>query len=106
MKKLTLTVLVAVGIFSGCTKYKKVTNGEDGTAASLHVVACCQDNVGGTLSYPSFLPSEHIQLCQTVKNACASNNCQYNNATYLAMSTDCGNQGYKIGDEYYKGKGY
>jgi hypothetical protein len=57
------------------------------------------------MTYPSFLPAEHVQLCENVERANRANEL-YLGESYLAMNVDCGKWGYKIGDEYYVGRGY
>ena len=72
----------------------------------FYVVACCRDNDGSNnLTYPSFLPAEHIQLCEAVRQANHRDE-PYQGDMYLASNVDCGKWGNKIGDPYYAGKGY
>lgn len=109
MNRLAAALLLVV-IGSGCTQYKKITGTEEKTPAAQKahesfVVSCCRDNNAGVLTYPSFVPAEHVQLCETARIACHDADCQINGDTYLPMSVDC-ELDYKIGSQYYKGHGY
>lgn len=110
MKKI-LTVLAALAL-AGCHSrgMDKVLGKEHKGAQAervnqFYVVACCQDNNGGVLTYPSFLPASHVQLCQTANAACHNADCQINGDTYLPVHGDCGHHGY-VGDQYYPPTGY
>lgn len=110
--KLTPLLLIVALALSGCNKLDRITGSEKDEAKNpqeshaFYVVSCCRDNDGqGNMSYPSFVPESHVQLCESARMACHNNDCQINGATYLAMNVDC-ERDYKIGSEYYKGKGY
>ena len=99
-------VLVGMVFVSGCSQYQKLTGTEPVAKSNyqsdqFYRVSCCQDNIGGVLSFPSFLPSFQVQLCKTIQG-----NSNYEGSVYLAMHVDCGHGLGQIGDEYYAGKGY
>lgn len=96
---------------SGCHSLDRMLGNEEkkkeDRKPEFYVVSCCRDNDGfGNMSYPAFLPASHVALCESAHRACHDNDCLINGDVYLPMSVDCGTFGYKIGDEYYKGKGY
>lgn len=101
MKKSIL--VIALLMLSSCTQFKKLTNTEEKPKdkPQFYVVACCRDNNGsGIMTYPDFVPESHVQLCESAANGEIPGP-----DTYLAMRSDC-EQDYKIGSQYYKGKGY
>lgn len=110
-----LGVLSLIAFFSlsiGCTRINKTLWGSDTKedqvstkAHALYVVACCQDNNGGTMTYPAFLPPAHVQLCRRATTACHDTDCQIDGDTYLPVAVDCGRHSY-IGDQYYPATGY
>lgn len=107
--KRALIVLLAAFLFSGCKSLNRITGSEkksEDKAHQLFVVACCRDVNAGVMTYPPFLPASHVQLCETVRNACLDNDCQINGDTWLAMGVDCDPKFGHIGSEYYAGKGY
>lgn len=109
-----LMLVLALTVLSGCNSYDKLTNSDSPeenpqqvSASNFHVVACCRDNVAGVMTYPSFLPAAHVQLCQQAESAYDH---QINGQTYFPSRQGCGNPNLetfrgvetsKIGDEYY-----
>lgn len=101
-----------VGAFAliGCNRLNRVTGSDSNPSAEqphvFNVVACCQDNDGhDNLTWPSFVPAEHVALCKRAATACHDADCQIDGQTYLPMQVDC-ELDYKIGSQYYKGHGY
>lgn len=92
--------------FVGCKAARIAGPEKETPVLKLFVVACCRDkNPNGAETYPSFLPQSHIDLCEEARIADRTDGL-INGSVYLAMGVDCGNQGYKIGDSYYSGRGY
>lgn len=104
-------ILCSVITLVGCNGLDRLTGTKDKSSdvvspSAFHVVSCCKDNDGlGNLSWPSFVPAEHAELCEAVRIADTFADGQINGATWLAASVDC-ERDYKIGSEYYKGHGY
>lgn len=102
-------IIATIFLFAGCKRLDHILGTEKKDPERPHasyVVSCCRDNNNGILTYPSFVPPAHVQLCESARVACRTANCQINGDTYLPMNVDCGKWGYKIGDEYYAGRGY
>lgn len=117
MKKHERFLFIAAGLIigvvllflSGCRGVDRLTgtkHDKEDKPNAFYVVSCCRDNNNGILTYPSFVPSAHAQLCQSIELACRTNNCHMGPDVYLPMHVDCGKTGDQIGDQYYKGKGY
>lgn len=107
MKRSLLLVLFLIPACQHSARLTDTTRQTPGDHSNepFYMVSCCKDDDGaGNLTYPAFLPPEHIQLCESVRVACRDNDCQFNGATYMPMHVDCGKWGNKIGDEYYAGK--
>lgn len=102
MKKILLLALAL--LTTGCHS-RLFESPKDTHKAQFYTVACCQDNSGGSLSYPSFVPQAHKDFCERVRVA---NNRDQNidGDTYLAMGVDCGKGHYSLGDQYYPSTGY
>jgi hypothetical protein len=97
-------LFLLMAVLSGCNTDRLLgTEKKADSVHSLYVVSCCRDNNSGLLSYPSFLPSSHVQLCDRIRLA---EDGQINGDTYLAADNDCGKWGNQIGDQYYEGLGY
>jgi len=102
VNKLILLALVLSCV--GCRSKDRLTNDESGQ--KLYVVSCCQDNNNGIMTFPSFVPLSHVNLC---KKAAIEANKEHGNIDgdlYIPMQTDCGAGFGRIGDQYYVGKGY
>lgn len=95
MKNLGLIFLLFFAV--GCESKKKITQG----TAALITVSCCQDNNGGVMSYPSFVPIAHVQFCENIRPSKRDGD-----NLYFAMNVDCGRGYHAIGDEYYPSSGY
>lgn len=116
MKRLLMLIAVSL-VLTGCERtvhrldqFIGIDTPDRADDASFFTVACCKDSV--THDYPDFVPESHASFCEQVKSLDRTNEGKIGNDTYLATSVDCGNQAtrashsYKIGDEYYVGKGY
>lgn len=110
MKKL-LGLLFLLMMTSGCKHGVDRLLGTEKDEEDQHVqqvftVACCRDNDGsGNLSYPSFLPQSHIDLCEEIRVPFQNGGKQINGDWYWPSSLGCGTGDSidKIGDQYYDG---
>lgn len=108
MKKLMFAFLLLGGCqsrgidrFMGTQSKGKAENAPN----VMYVLDCCQDNHNGVLTYPSFVPLAHAQLCEAAQIANRKDE-MINNVVYIPMSVDCGHGHGHVGNEYYTGKGY
>ncbi len=107
MKRLMLTLVLALSSM-GCNKVAHIMGDAPSHKKQVahYVVACCRDNNNGVLTYPSFVPVAHAQLCESIRQAALNNDGMIDGDNYLAMNVDCDPKFGAVGSQYYAGKGY